>query len=161
MKQHGITVILILGSFCCAQQSGHFRPSTTNVWGSDYPRVDDAGRVQIRVKAPDAKVRVNFWSRPKMDMEKQQNGFWTVTTPPQAPGFHYYTLIIDGAEVADPNTHAYFGSSKPASAVEIPETGSVYYSIQNVPHRQVREIWYDSKVTGTWRHAGMPSVTTP
>ena len=30
---------------------------------------------------------------------------------------------------------------------------STYYSIQNVPHGQVREIWYHSKVTGTWRHA--------
>ena len=88
-----------------------------------------------------------------MDMEKQPNGFWTVTTPPQVPGLHYYTLVIDGAEVADPNTHAYFGSSKPASAVEVPEPGSTYYSIQNVPHGQVREVWYHSKVTGTWRHA--------
>ncbi len=154
MKQIGIAGILIFAGLCCAQQHGNFKPSTTNVWGSDYPRVDDTGRVQIRVKAPGAtKVRVNFWSGPKMDMEKQPDGFWTVTTPPQVPGLHYYTLVIDGAEVADPNTHAYFGSSKPASAVEIPEPGSTYYSIQNVPHGQVREVWYHSKVTGTWRHA--------
>src|SRR5579885_198051 len=39
------------------------------------------------------------------------------------------------------------------SAVEIPEPGSTYYSPQNVPHGQVREVWYNSKVTGTWRHA--------
>jgi enterochelin esterase-like enzyme len=37
--------------------------------------------------------------------------------------------------------------------VEIPEPGSTYYSIQDVPHGQVREVWYHSKVTGTWRHA--------
>jgi enterochelin esterase family protein len=154
MKQIGIAVILFFAGFCCAQEQGNFKPSATNVWGSDYPRVDDTGRVQIRMKAPEAiKVRVNFWSGPKMDMEKQPNGFWTVTTPPLVPGLHYYTLIIDGAEVADPNTHAYFGSSKPASAVEVPEAGSTYYSIQNVPHGQVREVWYHSKVTGTWRHA--------
>lgn len=69
------------------------------------------------------------------------------------PGFHYYTLSIDGAEVSDPSTHAYFGGSKPASAVEVPEPGSTYYSVQDVPHGQVREVWYNSKVTGTWRHA--------
>jgi len=52
--------------------------------------------VQIRVKAPDAtKVRLNFWSGPKVDMEKQQDGFWTITTAPLVPGFHYYTLLID------------------------------------------------------------------
>ena len=37
--------------------------------------------------------------------------------------------------------------------VEIPEPGSTYYSIQDVPHGQVREIWYHSEVTGSWRHA--------
>jgi len=153
MKLIGMA-IMVFASFCYAQQTGDFHPSTTNVRGSDYPRVDDAGRVQIRIKAPEAtKIRVNFWNGPKVDMLKQQDGFWTVITPPLVPGFHYYTLIIDGAEVSDPNTHAFFGGSKPASAVEVPEPGSTYYLIQNVPHGQVREIWYYSKVTGTWRHA--------
>ncbi len=146
--------ILLSFSFCWAQESGSFQPSTTNVWAAEYPQVDGAGRVQIRVKAPDAtKVRLNFWSGPKVDMEKQQDGFWTVTTAPLVPGFHYYTVIVDGAEVSDPNTHAFFGGGKPASGVEVPEPGSTYYSIQDVPHGQVREVWYNSKVTGSWRHA--------
>jgi len=147
-------LIFLSASFCWAQESDSFKPSTTNVWAAEYPRVDGAGRVQIRVKAPDAtKVRLNFWSGPKLDMEKQQDGFWTVTTAPLVPGFHYYTLIIDGAEVSDPNTHAFFGGGKPASGVEVPEPGSTYYSVQDVPHGQVREVWYSSKVTGSWRHA--------
>jgi enterochelin esterase family protein len=88
-----------------------------------------------------------------MDMVKQADGFWTVTTPPLAPGLHYYTFVIDGAEVSDTNSHAFFGGSKHASAVEVPEPSSTYYSIQDVPHGQVREVWYNSKVTGSWRHA--------
>jgi enterochelin esterase family protein len=119
-----------------------------------YPRVDTASRVEIRVKAPDASnVRVNFWSGPKLDMVKQPDGFWTITTPPLAPGLHYYTLNIDGLEVSDPGGHAFFGGSKDASAVEVPEAGSTYYLPQGIPHGQVREIWYHSDVTGTWRHA--------
>ena len=47
-----------------------------------------------------------------MDMEKQQDGYWTVTTPPLVPGFHYSTLIIDGMEVSDLNTHAFFGGTR-------------------------------------------------
>ena len=153
MRRLVIPILLSL-SFCWAQESGNFQPSTTNVWAAEYPRIDSTGRVQIRVKAPDAtKVRLNFWSGTKVDMEKQQDGFWTVTTAPLVPGFHYYTLIIDGAEVSDPNTHAFFGGGKPASGVEVPEPGSTYYSVQDVPHGQVREVWYSSKVTGTWRHA--------
>ncbi len=146
--------LLITASPCWAQTSGDFTPSDTNVWGAEYPRVDGAGRVQVRVKAPDAaKVRLNFWSGPKLDLEKQPDGFWTVTTPPLVPGFHYYTLIIDGAEVSDPNSHGFFGGGKDASGVEVPEPGATYYAIQDVPHGQVREIWYHSKVTGSWRHA--------
>jgi len=153
MKHVGLA-ILLFASFCCAQESGNFEAASTNVWGAEYPRVDSAGRAEFRVKAPDAtKVRLNFWSDPKLDMVKQPDGFWTVTTPPLVPGFHYYTLIIDGAEVSDPNSHAFFGGGKDASGIEIPEPGSTYYSAQDVPHGQVREIWYHSKVTDTWRHA--------
>src|SRR6266700_642322 len=101
MKQIGIA-ILFFGSLCCAQESGDFHAASTNVWGAEYPRVDSAGRVQIRVKAPEAaKVRLNFWSGPKLDMEKQTDGFWTVTTPPLVPGLHYYTIIVDGADFSD------------------------------------------------------------
>jgi enterochelin esterase family protein len=153
MKQIG-TVILLLASVCLAQEPGGFQPASTNVWGAQYPRVDNTGRVEIRVKAPDAtKVKLNFWSGPKLDMEKQADGFWTVTTPPLVPGLHYYTFIIDGAEVSDPNSHAFFGGGKDTSMVEVPEPGSTYYLPQDVPHGHVREIWYNSKVTGSWRHA--------
>jgi enterochelin esterase-like enzyme len=148
------TLFLLLSSLCWAQEPGDFHPAETNVWGAFYPRVDSYGRVQLRVKAPDAtKIMVNFWSGPKMDMVKQPDGYWTVTTPPLAPGLHYYTLTIDGAEASDLNSHAFFGGSKHASAVEVPEPGSTYYSIQDVPHGQVCEVWYNSNVTGTWRHA--------
>jgi enterochelin esterase-like enzyme len=144
----------LFASLCWAQEVSDFQPATTNVWGAEYPRVDSTGRVQLRVKAPDAtKVRVNFWSGPKVEMAKQSDGFWTLTTPPLVPGLHYYTFVVDGAEVSDPNSHAFFGGGKHASAVEVPEPGSTYYSIQTVPHGQVREVWYHSKVTGTWRHA--------
>jgi enterochelin esterase-like enzyme len=70
-----------------------------------------------------------------------------------APGLHYYTLIVDGAEMSDPGSTAYFGGSKWASAVEVPEAGATYYEPQDVPHGQVRDIWYHSSVTGTWRPA--------
>ena len=137
-----------------AQEAGDFKPASTNVWGAEYPRVDSKGRVQLRVKAPDAtKVRINFWSSTKAEMEKQSDGFWTYTTPPMVPGLHYYNFVVDGADVGDTGSQSFFGGSKYASAVEVPEPGSTYYAIQDVPHGQVREVWYNSKVTGSWRHA--------
>src|SRR5690348_3794171 len=85
----------LFAGLCCAQEAGDFQSATTNVWGAEYPRVDNAGRVRLRVKAPDAaKVRVNFWSGPKVEMEKQADGFWTLTTPPMVPGLHYYNFVV-------------------------------------------------------------------
>ena len=141
-------------SLCYAQGPAYFQPAPSNVMDAQFPKVDSSSRVQIRFKAPEAnKVRLNFWSGPKIDMEKQGDGFWTVTTPPMAPGLHYYTIIVDGAEVSDPNSTAYFGGSKWASAVEVPEAEVDFYLPKDVPHGQVREISYHSSVTGTWRHA--------
>src|SRR5947209_8473037 len=118
MRRVAITM-LIAASFCLAQDSGDFKPATSNVLDAQYPRVDSSSRVEIRVKAPDAtKVRVNFWSGPKADMQKGADGYWTFTTPPMAPGLHYYTVIVDGAEMSDPGSTAYFGGSKWASAIE-------------------------------------------
>jgi enterochelin esterase family protein len=106
------------------------------------------------VKAPNAtKIVVNFWSQPKLEMVKQPDGFWTATSAPMVPGFHYYTLLIDGAEFSDPGSHSYFGGGKDASGIEIPESGATYYLPQDVPHGAVREVWYFSSVTGSWRHA--------
>ena len=85
MKRLGILMFLFV-TYCCAQDPDSYQPSETNVWGSEYPRVDSTGRVQIRIKAPDAtKVKLNFWSGPKVDMVKQPDGFWTVTTTPLGP----------------------------------------------------------------------------
>jgi len=153
VKLFGI-LALMAASVCYAQDAGDFKPAVTNVPDAPYPRVDGNSRAQIRIKAPEATtVKVNFWSGPQLDMVKQPDGFWTVTTPPLAPGLHYYTLNIDGAEVSDPNSHAFFGGSKDASAIEVPEAGATYYLPQDVPHGQVREVWYHSGVTDTWRHA--------
>lgn len=151
MRVIAIAVLLAAG-ICFAQGQDDFKPASSNVLDAQYPMVDSNSRVQIRFKAPGASnVHVNFWSGPKAEMEKQADGIWTFTTPPMAPGLHYYTINVDGAEVSDPDSTAYFGGGKWASAVEVPEAGADYYQPQDVPHGQVREIWYHSSVTGKWR----------
>jgi hypothetical protein len=49
-----VIAILLFALLCYAQESTDFHPASTNVWGAEYPRIDNGGRVQIRVKAPDA-----------------------------------------------------------------------------------------------------------
>jgi enterochelin esterase family protein len=89
--------------------------------------------------------------RTRYDMSRAADGMWYATTQPLAPGFHYYSLIVDGSYVSDPSSHTYYGTGRDASAIEVPEKGADFYEPKNVPHGEVRLRWYLSKVTGQWR----------
>jgi enterochelin esterase family protein len=143
-----------------ARASDDSRPAQTNVPRAEYPRVHPDRRVTFRLKAPEAKsVRLqpgggdNGLGKGPFDMERGGDGVWTVTTPPAVPGFHYYWLLIDGVAVNDPGSETYFGYGKPTSGVEVPEPGVDFYDARDVPHGQVRALWYHSKVTGAPRRA--------
>lgn len=86
-------------------------------------------------------------------MTKGPDGIWTVTTTPLVVGFHYYSLRVDGATVADPSTMTFFGSGWLNSGIEIPEpdADADYSHPNDVPHGHVAEQSYYSKVTGRWR----------
>ncbi len=45
--------------------------------------------------------------------------------PPQVVGFHYYSIVVDGAVMADPETRTFFGSGWDNSGIEIPEPENV------------------------------------
>jgi len=61
--------------------------------------------------------------------------------------------VVDSATIADPATRTFFGSGWDNSAIEIPEpdADAAYYAPKDVPHGQVAQRWYYSKVTGKWR----------
>jgi enterochelin esterase family protein len=127
------------------------QPASSNVMNAEYPRVHSDLRVTFRLDAPDARrvqVRIAHGS---YDMTRAADGLWYVTTPPLVPGFHYYSLNVDGANVADPSSHAFFGAGRHGSGIEVPEQGVDYYEPKDVPHGEVRIRWYLSKVTGGFR----------
>jgi enterochelin esterase-like enzyme len=143
---------LILGAMCWGQGAADCKPSSLNIPGAPYPCVHADRSVTFRVAAPDAqKVQVRLGGA--HDMTKGADGLWMVTIPPQVIGFHYYTITVDGAVVADPATRTFFGSGWDNSGIEIPEPDSdaAYYAPNDVPHGQVSQRWYYSKVTGKWR----------
>ena len=147
-----IVMLALLGSVLCSgQATDDCKPSTLNIPGAQYPCVYPDHRATFRLVAPDAqKVQVRVGKT--FDMAKGSDGAWTVTTTPLVEGFHYYSLIVDGATVADPATRTFFGSGWDNSGIEIPEASDVdYYLPKDVPHGQVSQRWYYSKVTGKWR----------
>jgi enterochelin esterase-like enzyme len=139
------------GTNAWKQPPADCKPNALNIPGAPYPCIFPDNRVMFRVAAPDAqKVRVRVGGG--FDMSKGPDGLWYATTTPQVVGFHYYTLSIDGAVVADPATRTFFGSGFYNSAIEVPEPADgEYYALKDVPRGQVRQRWYFSKVTGEWR----------
>jgi enterochelin esterase-like enzyme len=128
------------------------KPAPSNIAGKEYPRIHSDLRVTFRIKAPDAKkVEFAFFTPKRYPAEKDKNGFWSATTDPQVPGFHYYRVFIDGAEVADPSSEMFYGTGKMTSGIEIPEKGVDFYLPKDVSHGEIRERWYHSKTTQEWR----------
>lgn len=143
---------LVACGLCWAQPPEECKPSSLNIPGAPYPCVYPDRRVAFRVAAPDAqKVQVRLGG--PHEMTKGSDGLWTATIPPQVVGFHYYTIVVDGAVAADPATRTFFGSGWDNSGIEIPESAAdaAYYSAKDVPHGEVRQRSYNSTVTGKWR----------
>ena len=120
--------------------------------GQQYPEVNSEGRVRARLHAPQAQnVQLNI-SGIKFPMTKDTNGVWMGDSTPQDPGNHYYGLMVDGAEVPDPNGPFIYGSGAWRNDVEIPAADQDFYALKNVPHGQVREIFYFAKTSNKHRH---------
>ena len=83
--------------------------ATTNVEGAEYPKINPDLTTVFRNDFPEAKaVSVNVGGK-NYEMTKGEDGIWEATTEPLVPGFHYYTLTVDGERVSDPNSKKFFG----------------------------------------------------
>ncbi len=147
-----IPIPLVLAcALCLGQSPDDSQPATSNVMGSPYPRVHSDLRATFHLAAPDAqKVQVDVGGH-KYDMAKDASGAWTGTSAPLVPGFHYYSLIVDGVAIDDPGSETFFGAGREFSGIEVPEKGVDFYDARDVPHGEVRERWYHSAITGRWR----------
>ena len=127
--------------------------ASTNIPGYEYPRLDEEHCAHFRFYAPQAgRLQVDCCGK-KYDMQKDADGFWTVKTDPLVVGFHYYFLIADGVQVADPSSYTFFGCCRMASGIEVPEgvEGDYYRPQQGVPHGQVRSCTYYSEAKKEFR----------
>ncbi len=135
-------------------------PNPYNVYGAQYPRIEDDNRVTFHFTAPNAqKVQVALVTSGQgsltplpYDMVKGAAGVWTYTSVPQSPGYHNYWMLVDGAIVLDPATKAFMGYSHMCTGFEIPEAGVAWYDLKDVPHGHLEAANYFAKSTNAWRH---------
>jgi enterochelin esterase-like enzyme len=130
-------------------------PLASTMPGAPYPRLEN-GALVFRVEAPNAStVRVqppgDSFGTDAIDLQRQDDGYWTTAVADPAPGFHYYRLDIDGLLVSDPSSQTFSGGGRSGSGLEIPEPGPSIADFRDVPHGDVRSRWYRAATTGLWR----------
>lgn len=147
------STMLFFTGIASAQIKEDFVSLSSNQYGKEYPMANSQGYVRDRVVAPDAtdiQLQINGKMFP---MTKQEDGSWIGTsTEAFDEGNHYYAIVINGVEVPDPNSRFLYGSGAERTQIELPAHDQDKYALRDVPHGQVREIYFMSKVTGEHRH---------
>ena len=127
-----------------------FKPSELNavVNGQirQYPEVNSQRRVRTRLRAPDAQSVQLDIGGVRYPMTKGDDGYWIGVSNAQDEGFHYYQLNVDGVNVPDPGTLMFYGASRWGSGVEVPAHDADFYAMKNVPHGNLREVHFFSKI---------------
>jgi enterochelin esterase-like enzyme len=158
MKFRYISILLaplITCGICLAQTNqaalDDFKPASSNQLGKQYPQVNSKGQVRASILAPDAqKVQLDLGGV-KYDLTRDEKGIWTGDSRTQDEGFHYYQLVIDGAQVPDPGSMFFYGASRWGSGIEVPAKDQDFYTLKEVSHGQIRQNLYFSKITNAWR----------
>src|SRR5690606_37850709 len=147
-----LSFLALINSY--AQESdfpANTKPASTNIAGAQYPRIDSERKAYFRIEAPAAdSISVSLGN---VALTKDEKGVWTGVTKPLDPGFHYYTLKINGMNVNDPFSETFYGASRVMSGIEVPEDGVDFYDIKKVPHGKIESHWYVAESTGETRLA--------
>lgn len=129
------------------------------------PTINANRTVTFRLKAPDAEeVILKGTFIPRKNLVKTEVGalgkegkvemtkdgdYWSYTTGPLASELYTYSFEVDDKKLSDPNN--------PNKMRDIGDTLSYFivkggiaddYVIQNVPHGEVKKVWYPSKLNG-------------
>jgi enterochelin esterase family protein len=128
-----------------------FKPSLVNQAGKQYPQVNSERRMRTSVSAPGATNVLLDIGGQRYPLTRREDGTWVGDSAPQDEGFHYYQIWVDSAQVPDPNSLYFFGASRWGSAIEIPASDMDFYALKNVPHGDLRKVYYFSKTSNSNR----------
>ncbi|HEY6390448.1 MAG TPA: alpha/beta hydrolase-fold protein [Bryobacteraceae bacterium] len=114
------------------------------------PEVHSDATVTFRFRDPNAKdVLLAMEGTPRVPMQKDEQGIWSITTKTLAPDIYGYSFVADGVSLMDPVNHL----MKPnlilnSSAVHVPGPSSLPWEINDVPRGEVHHHYYRSAVVG-------------
>jgi enterochelin esterase family protein len=118
-------------------------------------------RVIFRVLAPKAQEVLlrGQWAKEEVALARGEDGVWSATVGPIAPGVWEYNFVVDGLTMVDPANPAIKPMRAPhTSILHISGTPPNPWDFQDVPHGVVHQHSYFSRV---FRHARELWVYTP
>lgn len=136
------TVVLLLATTAALAQ----QPTLVS------PEVDPERRVTFRLHAPVAKS-VKLWGEWILTFNtfeqavRGDNGTWTATIGPLAPGIYQYLFLLDGIPVLDPRNPMRANSGE-YSLLDVPGAQPALYQPRQAPHGEVHVHWYESPTVG-------------
>lgn len=152
--------LMILASCCLIAMSSFAQQQLGQRPRVKSPVINADGTVTFNLYAPSAQrvsVSGDFEEihGKRLDMTKQENGVWTVTTEALNPELYSYSLSVDGQRFIDPGNSYVNRDISTLSNIFI-VTKSVddkghLYSVNDVPHGTLSRVWYDSPTLGQQR----------
>ncbi len=119
------------------------------------PEVHADGRITFRLQAPKAEqVSVVCEAVSTQPMRKDEQGVWSLTVGPVAPGIYDAAFDVDGLRITDPLSPNVFSNRQGSRGyVEVPGPAGHprHDEWRDVPHGTVSIHWYTSAATGTRR----------
>jgi enterochelin esterase-like enzyme len=114
------------------------------------PEVHSDRRVTFRFRAPNAKEVVFARAdAPRVPMQKDEQGVWTVTVGPLEPDYYEYSFQADGVDLVDPaNPLKVPNLLSSASEVHVAGPPSLPWEVNRVAHGALHRHFYKSEIVG-------------
>ncbi len=129
------------------------------------PEILDDQKVTFRLRAPNATdVSLNGdWPQGRgIKMSKDEAGVWSATVGPLTPELWAYTFSVDGVSLLDSaNANILRDGTRYSNFLIIDGPLSENYNIQDVPHGNVSQVWYDSPTLSSATPRRMYVYTPP
>src|SRR3954468_19808475 len=139
-------VLLVTASLAPSGASAQGQRRSTPNDNLKSTEVADDHKVTFRIYAPKASevsVTGDFAGGGKM--EKDDRGVWSRTVGPLTPDFYSYSFNVDGVRTADPNNAMIKpGLNRNDSLFLVPGDEADFEMTKDVPHGDVRAVWYRS-----------------
>lgn len=147
-----LSTLAVGGAWAQPRDAAEFQRASTTHRLAEFPKIHRDGRVWFQFKAPNAqRVQLRIGAANKTyDLERLADGTWNLVIPYPGPGLQYYWMIVDGLNVMDPGSEAFY-SNGIKTAVEVPSPGEDFYELKDVPHGHVLQHVFYSSVTQSWR----------